>query len=384
MACEGGSGRGHVVTLKSVAKALQDRFVFDAALCRLEYAAEIAPFCDAVYQGAVPSYDSRMRTGSESVRTATWGEFMGDLGFRDSAFLARQIGWWRDTMRARRISLVIADYAPCALLAARSWGIPCVGIGTGYGLPPPSLESFPILLPEFNQKLYDERTMVEAVNQAIVPLGSPAIQFLAQVYECDDQLHRSFPLLDPYWEHRKNPPVPPVADYAQSVAQDGDEIFIYFSTTESNNAELMNAIADLDAPVRMVMPNIDQDLSARMAAADVIIERQPVDVDEISLRTRLMLNAGQHGIVSLSLAAGIPQVCFPQHLEQLFTARQVENAGAGRTIGRSAQADTISALIQEAYQDNKLAARARQLAAEVRPYLAQDADIIIRSRLERL
>ncbi len=96
------------------------------------------PYCEAVYQGAYLPYDATPRSGPDSVRTATWGEFMGDLGFRDPAFLATQIGWWRETMRTRRISLVIADYAPCALLAARSWGIPCAGIGTGYGLPPPS------------------------------------------------------------------------------------------------------------------------------------------------------------------------------------------------------------------------------------------------------
>jgi UDP:flavonoid glycosyltransferase YjiC (YdhE family) len=384
LACEGGAGRGHVVTLRSVAKALQDKFVFDAALCRLEYASEISSYCEAVYQSAYLPYDATPRSGPDSVRTATWGEFMGDLGFRDPAFLAMQIGWWRETMRTRRISLVIADYAPCALLAARSWGIPCAGIGTGYGLPPPSLKQFPILLPEYDKKLYDEREMVDAVNRAGAPLGVPHIEHLPQVYQCDEQLHRSLPLLDPYRAHRTAPPVPPVADLATSIAQDGEEIFIYFSTTERENAQLMDAIVSLAAPVRMFMPNIDDALAARMTAAGVIIERQPVPVDEIARRTRLLLNSAQSGIASLGLAAGLPQVCFPQHLEQLYVARQIADAGAGVSVGRSATTDEISTTIKTAYHDASLSARAREFSAEVRPYFAQDVDAIIRRRLERL
>lgn len=384
MACEGGAGRGHVVTLRSAAQALQNKFVFDAALCRLEYASEISSYCEAVYQGAYLPYDATPRSGPDSVRTATWGEFMGDIGFRDPTFLATQIGWWRETMRTRRISLVVADYAPCALLAARSWGIPCVGIGTGYGLPPPSLKQFPILLPEYETKLYDEREMVDAVNQAGGPLGVPHIEHLPQVYQCDEQLHRSFPMLDPYWEHRTAAPVPPVADFAKSVAQDGDEVFIYFSTTERDCAPLMDAIAALDTPARMFMPNIDDALAARLSAAGVIIERQPVAVDDIARRTRLLLNGGQHGIISLGLAAGLPQVCFPQHLEQLYSARQVEGANAGVTMGRTATTADILAAVNAAYHDEGLTQNARLAAGQVRPLLAQDADAIISARLADL
>jgi UDP:flavonoid glycosyltransferase YjiC (YdhE family) len=121
-----------------------------------------------------------------------------------------------------------------------------------------------------------------------------------------------------------------------------------------------------------------------MTAAGVIIERQPVPVDEIARRTRLLLNSAQSGIASLGLAAGLPQVCFPQHLEQLYVARQIADAGAGVSVGRSATTDEISTTIKTAYHDASLSARAREFSAEVRPYFAQDVDAIIRRRLERL
>lgn len=384
LACEGGAGRGHVVTLKSAAQALGGRFVLDAALCRLEYAAELEPFCEAVFQAAYLAYDTTSRSAPDSVRTATWGEFMGDLGFRDAAFLARQIAWWRDVMRARRISLVVGDFAPCALLAARSWGIPCVAIGTGYGLPAKGVAEFPILLSEHGARLYDETQMVAAINEAGGPLGVPPIKHLPQVYTCDVALHRSFPLLDPYRAHRTEPPVPPSVDIAGYMARGGDEIFVYFSSTERENAPLMDAIASLGARARMFMPNIDDAMARRMTAAGVRVERQPVAVKDIVRRSRLLLNGGQHGTVSLGLAAGLPQVCFPQHLEQLYMARQVEDAGAATTMGRKATSDDIRAAVEDAYANARMSERANQLAADVRGLLRQDARAVISERLANL
>lgn len=383
LAWEGGAGRGHVVHLKAVATALRDDFVFDAALCRLEYAGEIAPHCALVCQGPYLPYDASRR-GREGVRTATFGEFLGDLGFRDPAFLARQIGWWRETIRARRISLVFGDYAPCALIAARSLGVPCVGVSTGYGLPPAHMETFPVLLPEFAERLYDEKEMVDALNGVLAPWGARPLDRLPQVYACDASVVTSFPMLDPYAQHRTAPNAPPVADLAQAIAGGGEEIFIYFSTTERENAALMDAVAALKAPVRMFMPNIDEGLAERFARAGVIVERAPAPVDDLCRRTRLMVNSGQQGIVSLGLAAGLPQALFPQHLEHLFATRRLEKAGVGREMPRRASAAEIVEAIESVYHDARAANAARALAHDVRPLLAQDLHEGIRERVAGL
>ena len=336
-----------------------------------------------VYQAPYLSYDLSRR-GPGGVRTATWGEFMGDLGFRDPDFLARQIGWWRETIRARRISVVIGDYAPCALIAARTLGVPCVGVSTGYGLPPSHLESFPVLLPESAERIYDEMEMVGALNSALARWGAAPIARLPQVYECDARVVTSFPMLDPYAQDRREPNAPPHADLSRDLAEGGDEIFIYFSTTERENAELMNAIEALKAPVRLFMPNIDEALAERFVRAGVMVERAPAPVDDLCRRTRLMVNSGQHGIVSLGLAAGLPQALFPQHLEHLFTARQLEKAGVGRTMPRKASAAEIADAIESVYHDATAAQAARALAADVRPLLAQDLQAVIRARVAGL
>lgn len=382
LAWEGGAGRGHVVTLKTVAEALDDRFVFDAALCRMEHAAELEPVCELVFPGGALRPRDAHRRGPGAIHTATWGEFLGDLGFRDEAFLTRQIAWWQEVIRCRRIALVVGDFAPCALMAARSLGVPAVAIGVGYSCPPPDMAEFPIFMPEHAERLYDERDIVAIVNRAAMPLGVPEIDRLPAVYASDDQLARTLPMLDPYDGLRTRPLLPPVADLPTAPSDgSGEEIFVYFSTTERDNPALMEALEDLGAPTRAFIPGLDAAGAARLAACGVVVEAAPVPVDLIARRTRLLLSAGQHGILCLGLGAGLPQVATPQHLEQGYHARRAAEAGVMRVVSRDERsAEAVRAAVRRAYAQPPAAARARALAAELRPRLARDPRVDIRAR----
>src|SRR5690606_32191826 len=115
-------------------------------------------------------------------------EFMGDIGFRRPEILRESIAWWQGVMRECDISLVIADSAPCALLAARGLGIPSVAVGTGYLTPPPSMESFPVLLPRHATRIHDEAAMIDTVNSVVPEFGVPKLERLPEVYTATDQL----------------------------------------------------------------------------------------------------------------------------------------------------------------------------------------------------
>ncbi|MET0360442.1 MAG: hypothetical protein ABW048_01695, partial [Sphingobium sp.] len=52
LAWESGAGRGHIVTLRTVAEALGPAFAYDAALCVIDHAGELAPLCEMVFPGA--------------------------------------------------------------------------------------------------------------------------------------------------------------------------------------------------------------------------------------------------------------------------------------------------------------------------------------------
>src|SRR5690606_347396 len=128
----------------------------DAALCLMKHADEIRPYCSSVFQAAFLHYDRSDRIDLGDIQASTCGEYLGDLGFRDHEFLSRQIGWWQEVIRARRISLVIGEFAPCALLAARGLGGPAGAARIGYTTPRPGSEEFPVIIPDYAERIHDE------------------------------------------------------------------------------------------------------------------------------------------------------------------------------------------------------------------------------------
>lgn len=373
LANEFGAGRGHLVTLTRLAQAFGPGFAFDGALGRMEHANELAPLGAEVFPGPLLVYDSARRTGENAVQSATWGEFLGDLGFDDVARLREIVAWWRHVLASRHVAAVLADYAPLALMAARSLGIPTVATGTGYGLPPPEMGAFPFLNPGVTRRLHDEARLLANVNQVAREIGLPPLTGLPEVYRADLPLIRTLPMLDPYAAYRRDPVyLPPVTDISPVLAGGGDEVFIYFSTIEFDRPGVVEALEALPMPRRAYLPAPPPGVAERLAASGVVLETRPVPVAEIARRSRLLVNAGQHGILSLGLYAGLPQVCLTQHLEQLFHARKAETAGVAVALtptpsGVAALAPSITA----AYGDVGMAARAQGLAQRLRADLAE-------------
>ncbi len=89
-------------------------------------------------------------------------------------------------------------------------------------------------------------------------------------------------------------------------------------------------------------------------------------------------------MVCLGLAAGIPQVSLPQHMEQLYVARQAEAAGVARVIWpMAAPADTIRETLQAAWADAQSHHTARELAHTLAPSFVRDDGAILRETLAR-
>ncbi len=379
LAWEAGAGRGHVVTLSRVARALEGMAECDAALGWMDHAAEIAPWCARVFPGVSLPYRRAARRARGAPPNATWADYLNDCGFADEERLRGNVAWWLDVFTRRDIGLLVADYAPCALMAARIAGIPSLAVGTGYGIPPTALSEFPVFLPEYATREADEARLVEIIDRALGPLGLPRLDSLPEVYARSGELVRTLPLLDPYaaWR-RADAYLPPVADFAGHSDGSGTDVFCYFSTSELASVPLVEALCSCRLPLRAFLPGAPDGVRARLAEAGVRIENAPVPVEEIARTSRLVLNSGQHGILSLALAAGIPQVCFPQHLEQLYHARRAEAAGVASVVWpRKTPCERILETIRSTWQNGSMSERARSLARELAArFVADDLELM--------
>jgi hypothetical protein len=383
LAWEAGAGRGHVVTLARVARALEGLAVCDAALGWMDHSAEIAPHVDLAYHGARLPYDFDGHRARQAPPNATWADYLLDCHFADPVKLRTNVAWWLETMRVRRIDLVVADYAPRALMAARILGLPSLAIGTGYGIPPATLEGFPVFLPEYPQREADEAVMVAAINDTLSPLGYQPIRFLPEIYARSGDLLRTLPMLDPYRDWRDPADyLPPVADYAGAAPGTGQEMFCYFSSYELENPALVEALETSGLPTFGYLPGASDAVRARLVKAGLAISDRPLPVAEITARARVMFTSGQHGILSLGMAAGLRQVFLPQHLEHLYMARKAEERGVGRTIWpRNLPAAEIVATLRAAWDDGAMERRARDLAGELAGTFVADDAALLRQRL---
>ena len=377
LANEAGTGRGHLTTLKVFAGALGPDYSYDAALCGLDHAADIAPLCDLVFQAATLGYQPAAMAARRGVPIGNWAEFLAAIGFADEEFLTRQIDWWMRTIQARCSGLVVAEFAPCAMLAARALGVPVISIGQGHSTPPAGMAQFP---PPAGGRapVHAEAHLDDIANRAGARFGLPALQYFSDVYRCDAQLLRTIPALDPYAPWRGAATYLPPLGLDCPAAGAGEGIFVYISTAEGAEPAILDAIASIDLPMRVVMPHAEPDQGSRLAARGVAVEREPLSHRAIAERSRMMVHAGQHGVTCLGLALGLPQVALPNHSEQVANAIRVEAMGSLLRLDRPrCDGAAIAAAIRRVYADTGMARRARELAQALRPDLVGDTTALV-------
>ena len=385
LANEAGTGRGHVTTLKVVAQALGPDYTYDAALCLMDHASDIAPLCDMVFRGAALGYQPDAMAARQGRRIGNWAEFLACIGFADEEFLVRQIDWWVRTIQARQSTLVVAEFAPCAMLAARALGVPVISIGQGHSTPPAGMARYPAPADGIAALMVDEADLVDILNRAGKHFGLLPHRYFSDLYRCDAQLMRTIPALDPYAAFRVNPTYLPPMGLDCPEAASGDEIFVYFSTVEGDDPAIVEAIASIDLPMRVVMARIEPDLAERLSARGAIIEPAPLPHHQIAARSRMIVHAGQHGASSIGLSLGLPHVALPCQSEQTANARCLADMGVGITFEQPrSDAPAIAAAIRQVYADDAMARQARDLSRSLRPVLVGDTPALVRATVDAI
>jgi UDP:flavonoid glycosyltransferase YjiC (YdhE family) len=365
-----GDGRGHVSKLRFIGEALKARGVTcTAALTRLEHADEIRHVADRIHSAPPLPYFHHLRIERGEQPAATYGEFLGDLGFASPHIIAEHVLFWRKLIEVDRPDIVIGEQAPSTLLAARSLGIPVVALGTTYTLPPTTMAAFPVLLEEYHERKWSEGQMCDAINSVVVRLGVRPLTRLSEVYTADAALPVGLRMLDPYAGARIEPRLPPNApDVAahETAWRQRHEVFVYLSAGFRPDRSILDFVQRVKLPLRIYMANGNPQMAARLRARGAIVEDEPVVPATIARRSRLMFHSGNMGTMCLGIKAGIPQISVPQQLEQMYHARCLERTGAATTLGWGERSGAIFAdRVASLYEDDRTHLSALALAQQM-------------------
>lgn len=377
-----GGGHGHVVHLAAVAKALRCRgFDLKARLLNHRDAREILPFCDSVEQAeSLPLQVAR----DQPFPSGYFGDLLGLHGFTDPSIVKGAIARWRGIIARQHPEIVVCGLAPCALLAARTLGIPVVQVGVPCDTPPHHLAMFPGIPDNASAPLFDETEVLEVVNQVLAEFDTSALPFLPGVLACEDQITASIPLLDCFGRWRNNALVPPVVgDWVEPGERLRREVFVYLSTLERFSPKILTAVATIDLPVRVVVAGNIASALAILRRGGVAVEEHPVPASEIVRGARVLVHGGNHGISCLGLRAGLPQVALAANPEHIYDARQMASMGGAVSVEfEEWSVPRIHAAIRQAWEDPRITLRAEEIAHDLNDDFAGDSGAATADRIE--
>jgi hypothetical protein len=291
---------------------------------------------------------------------AGMADILGRIGLDDADIVAAMIEAWRALLSAIRPDVVVGDFAPFLLLAARG-RVPSVSVGTGFSMPPATMDSFPALVDNIDS--VDQDRLRDTVNAALADVGDAPITALPRVFVADRAIAATFTELDPYATMRAEPLALPESIDPSVTAGGGDEVFVYVPELLPVDAPLWPGLAESGLRVRVHMALSSVETQAAVRRHGLIVEPEPIPFARIAECSRLILSHGGHGIICAGLAAGIPHVVCYYDLEKLTHGLALTRARLGGHVSLHAiQPNAFAASLVKAHADEGLLRRARVAA----------------------
>ena len=301
---------------------------------------------------------------------ASYAELLITRGYGERATLGGLIAAWRGLFTLFRPDVVMIDYAPTALLAARIHGIPVVLIGNGFELPPrssplPSLRFWePIPKERFE---HAEGLALCHINEVLVSCHSEPLAQLADVFQGEHRILTTFSELDHYGARQDGNYVGPVYEMPKAqrvewpLGGHGSHIFAYLRPWVPGVEDLLWALQATGCSVICAFPGGSAALIQRFQTPLLRIFPMAVSLESLLPTADLVIGYGS-GLVATALLRGVPLLLVPRWSEQYLTAQRVEALGAGLMMRGPPTQASYSSLIATALGTPKFRTAAQAFA----------------------
>lgn len=290
---------------------------------------------------------------------AHWGDLLAAQGMHDSGVLEYLICAWDYILTDSSADLVIADFAPASMLAAKG-RIPVVAVGTGFTVPPSDGDAFPLLRGE--QPMIAQDALRQVVNRALQRTERAALSKLPQMAAADVACPATFAELDPYRGQRKGRLYPPFVSGEIGQVGDGQTVFVYAAMGDPRTVALMRAlpmVTKAGVPVTAYLPGLATADARILEGAGVRVLSAHASQSTIAAEAGLLVTTGGLGMASFALAAGLPMALLPLDLEKQLTAQAVADLGCGVILPKAPDSEALASAIVAAARDSALTQSAR-------------------------
>lgn len=326
-----GGGLGHAGRLKMLAQALlarghrvtmslRDLMHTHAVLADLDVPKLQAPVWLHKAQGLPPS--------------ASLAEIAFHCGYLQPAALRGMVAGWCDLFTLLQPDLVVGDYAPTALLAARSMGLRSASVSSGFSSPPPG-RALPAFQPVPAERLAaSEAHMLATANAVLAEYGAQPFTHAADVFTGDLPLLCTWSELDPYEERGEAQWLGPSFMAQGGIAPhwpegDGRKVFAYLKASHAAHGAVLQALVEEGCRVLAYVPEVAAGGPPPLVSDNMLYAESPVSLPQALAQGDLCVCHAGEATLAQSLLAGVPLLMLPAHTEQFLSARRVAMSGAG-------------------------------------------------------
>jgi len=331
-----------------------------------------------------------LRSGRVNAPPVSFADMLLREGYEDAEGLLAVLRGWTSLMRLMAIDVVVHDYAPSALLAARALGLPAMILGSGFMVPAPGVPS-PGFFPDAPAHALREAEDLFAanVNAALQRLGVAPIASLEALYAQGEQVLTTFEELDPFAPRRQGRYVGPMYALGRQAGvawQGGDapRIFAYLRPEVPSCEDLLAALQAGAAEVVCAMPGLPQPWPARFPRLRFV--PGAVDMAALLPAADLVITNGS-GTIPNSLLAGVPVLVLPHYNEQYLAGLRLQAHGAGLVVpGRATTREygvLLARLLTEPGFRQKARAFAQKYSGHTRESTASAVFEILQGMLRR-
>jgi len=318
----------------------------------------------------------------------SYAELLKGCGYGSADSVSGMLAAWREHFAAWKPDLVIADFAPTALLAARTLGIRRATYGNGFFTPPrvTPLPQFRLDKPLEPARLEQlDAGVLANVNAALAACGEAPLERLAQQFEADEDFLCTFPELDHYggrpvsawWGPRFSVEAGRAVDWPSGP---GKRVLVYVQPQLTILDDLLGSLRMRGDSVVAFIPSLDPARRSAYASSRMKLPEGLVRLDRLLPDCDLLVCHGGD-IASGAIASGIPQLIFPGHYEQHLTALRIEQLHAGLAV-RSAV--PLAPIIDRLLMDPSYRASARAFAARYPAWSPAEQRRRVLARIEQL
>ncbi len=328
-AWELGGGLGHLMRLKPIAEQLEQlnhRVIFVVQnLSRAHFLIDAGFEC---LQAPV------LKPLSGVSPPNSMAQILARRGYSDVNNLEGMVYEWIKIYRKVKPDLILTDYAPTAILAARKGQIPVAAVGGGFVFPPRdrwACNLRPWLVDESLRHI--EKNIILNVNQVAKLHGFAGINRTADLFYGDNNFIFDLQETDIYKRsqccyviQKDEPNGFPIPGWK---SKNKIKVAGYLKNGFKENERIISALSKMDVEVKIVVLGMQS--AVQPNTDNITLYRKPIDLSAlISGSNAVLFHAG--GTIKEVVLKGKVSLLAPMQLEQFHYAQRMEKNGFGEMI----------------------------------------------------